>query len=54
MIGHIIGFVAILFFGSFAIGTGAMILKELISRKKRAASNQNKTDEKEDDQSNRT
>ena len=54
MIGNVLGFALILFLGSFAVGTGLMILKELISRKKRAASNQNKIDEKEVDQSNRT
>ena len=49
--GHFIGFVLLLFLGSFTIGTAVMVVKELISRKKRAASD-NKNAEKEDDQSN--
>lgn len=48
--GNLIGFAIVLFLGSFAVGTGLMIAKELISRKKRAASD-NKNDEKEADQS---
>ena len=48
--GTIVATGILLFLGSFAVGTGFMIAKELISRKKAAASD-DKTDDKEVDQS---
>lgn len=52
MIGKFIGTCILLFLCSFVIGTVLMIFKELLARRKRAASEANKTDEKEVDQSN--
>ena len=52
MIGKLIGTCLLLFLCSFAIGTVLMILKDVLARRKRAASEANKTDEKEVDQSN--
>lgn len=51
MFGRVFVFGLLLFLGSFAVGTVVMTVKELIARKKRAASEQNKTDESEVDQS---
>lgn len=52
MFGKIFVGALLLFLASFAVGTTAMIVKELIARKKRAASEQNKHEEKEGDQRN--
>ena len=52
MIGDLIQTALLIFLGSFAIGTGISIIKELLSRRKAAANEQNKNDEKESDQSN--
>ena len=52
MLGHIIGTVIAIFVASFTIGTGVMVVKELIARKRANASDQNKSDEKEADDSN--
>lgn len=51
MIGNIIGFIAILFLGSFTVTTGFTIIKELISRKRAARLKEQNTDEKEDGES---
>ena len=51
MIGKLIGTVVLLFLVAFAVGTGAAIIKELISRKRAARMKDKKnTDEKEDDE----
>ena len=52
MIGNLLGTAALIFLGSFAIGTIISIVKELLSRRKAAACKQNKQDEKEVDQRN--
>lgn len=52
MIGKLIVTCLLLFVCSFAIGTVLMIFKDVLTRRKRAASEANKTDEKEVDQSN--
>ena len=52
MIGKLIGTAALIFLGSFLVGTVISITKELLSRRKAAANEQNKNDEKESDQSN--
>lgn len=52
MIGKLIGTCIVLFLCSFVIGTVLMIFKDVLTRRKRAASEANKTDEKEVDQSN--
>lgn len=52
MIGDLFGCAALIFLASFAIGTVISIIKELRSRRKAAANEQNKNDEKESDQSN--
>lgn len=52
MIGNLLGTAALIFLGSFVIGTVISIAKELLSRRKAAANEQNKNDEKESDQSN--
>ena len=52
MIGNLLGTAALIFLGSFVIGTMISIAKELLSRRKAAANEQNKNDEKESDQSN--
>ncbi|MBQ2773203.1 MAG: hypothetical protein IJF45_02540 [Clostridia bacterium] len=52
MIGNLIGTAALIFLGSFVIGTMISIAKELLSRRKAAANEQNTESEKESDQSN--
>ena len=52
MIGNLLGTAALIFLGSFLVGTAISIIKELLSRRKAAANEQNKNDEKESDQSN--
>ena len=52
MIGNLLGTIALIFLGSFAIGTIISIVKELRSRRKAAACEQNKKDETEVDQRN--
>lgn len=52
MIGNLIGTAALIFLGSFVIGTVISIVKELLSRRKAAACEQNTESEKESDQSN--
>lgn len=52
MIGNLLGIAALIFLGSFAIGTVISIAKELLSRRKAAACEQNTNDEKEVDQRN--
>ena len=52
MIGNLLGTIALIFLGSFAIGTIISIAKELLSRRKAAACEQNKQDETEVDQRN--
>ena len=47
MIGKIIGFMAILFLGAFAVTTVFTIIKELIYRKRAAVLKEQNTDEKE-------
>lgn len=52
MIGKLIGTAALIFLGSFLVGTAISIVKELLSRRKAAACEQNTENEKESDQSN--
>ena len=52
MIGNLIGTAALIFLGSFLVGTAISIVKELLSRRKAAACEQNTESEKESDQSN--
>ena len=47
--GSIIGTCVIVFLSSFAIGTVITIIKELLARRKAAALDQNKNEEKEVD-----
>ena len=48
----LLGAAALIFLASFATGTIISIIKELLSRRKAAAEEQNKNREKESDQSN--
>lgn len=52
MIGNLLGTAALIFLGSFVIGTAISIARELLSRRKAAACEQNKQDETEVDQRN--
>ena len=52
MIRELLGVAALIFLASFATGTIISIIKDLLSRRKAAAKEQNKDREKESDQSN--
>ena len=52
MIRELLGVAALIFLASFATGTIISIIKDLLSRRKAAAKEQNKNREKESDQSN--
>ena len=52
MIRELLGVAALIFLASFATGTIISIIKDLLSRRKAAAEEQNKNSEKESDQSN--